>query len=286
MNIEVYQKIVDEVKSIHHTEKAEKNIFKLVVGHYENPISDILAFFLDPTEEHNLKDLCLISILECIFSSDYLKIDLSLFIQISREERTNEGNRIDIFIEGEDWTLTLENKIRASVTNPLADYYEFVNSKYLKKKNYFVILSVERLPELDSWHNIVYNDLIDKIKINLGDYFINDNIRSDAKWPILLREFLLNLSSELGVKEMNKEIIDFVSHNYTEINEIIQYRDDYFSYLANECIRIIQDENIAAVVEQQRRNWDGLQQYILMSQIAGGINQVSRLQYAITKHLR
>jgi PD-(D/E)XK nuclease superfamily len=45
----------------------EKNIFSLGGRrYYENPMSDLLAFFLDPTEDHGLGDVALGSLAECL----------------------------------------------------------------------------------------------------------------------------------------------------------------------------------------------------------------------------
>ena len=257
MNLERYREILKEVKEFQYFLKKEKNIFSIGgKGHYENPISDILAFFLKPDEEHSFGNLCLTSLLNCIPSSScFNDINIDLVKSISREHRTNKGNRIDIFIEGENWTLTIENKIRASVKNPLEDYCKFVKEQYPNKKNYFLLLSVNKFQENSGWQNVLYRNLVEKIKLDFGKYYINENIRSNSKWIILLREFLLNLNSEYGDGEVDKKIIEFVDNNFTEINELINHRDNYFSYLTEECSKKIAEQNLGDRVEHVRHIW-------------------------------
>ena len=258
MDYASYRKILEEVKIFKNLLKSEKNIFSIgTKGHYENPISDILAFFLDPSKEHNLNDLCLLSLLSCMPSSVIANFNVSSFVNLSREIRTTQGNRIDIFIEGKDWTITIENKIRALMTNPLTDYYNYIEKEYSSKFNYFIILSTQGFNHSGKWVNVTYKNLIDNIQNNIGKYFLNENIGSNFKWIILLREFLLNITVELGEKSMNKELLDFVENNYSEIIQLLEYKEEYHSYIRDEGDKIIQDVTNVDInfVEHSTNNW-------------------------------
>src|SRR4051812_37847938 len=63
-------------------------------GYYENPATDLLAFFLKPDAEHRLGDLFLSTFLECMGAA-HRQLDLN-HVEIQREVRTQEQNRIDL----------------------------------------------------------------------------------------------------------------------------------------------------------------------------------------------
>src|SRR5690606_13749345 len=72
-------------------------------GHYENPISDLLAFFMNPDEEHGFSNLLLDAFFETLQGESKLfSAPISL---IERELRTESDKRIDLVIASEDWVL-------------------------------------------------------------------------------------------------------------------------------------------------------------------------------------
>src|SRR6185436_11838084 len=83
----------------------EKNIFALGGrGYYENPTTDLLAFFAHPQETHDFGDLVLKSLFDCLYEKGLRRGLLvgDLVGDPSREESTQLGNRIDLLIEGMD----------------------------------------------------------------------------------------------------------------------------------------------------------------------------------------
>jgi len=139
VRIREFQRLLVQSKKINSPAKG-KNIFSIGGrGHYENPISDILSFFCDNTGQHNLGDLFLKAIFECIDACD--KHNLTVSEKPRREEFTEKGNKIDLLIEGDDWVLLLENKIWHPPTNPFSDYENYAVRKYPGKKIIPVILA-------------------------------------------------------------------------------------------------------------------------------------------------
>ena len=123
--LEEYKILLQNAKTLKIPDK-EKNVFSLGGrGHYENPISDILSFFIDPNEEHGFNSLFLRSIFEAAKSEMPLLETVKAPI---REVRTDLGNRIDLLVEGDEWVLTIENKIRHDAVNPFDDYTNFINN--------------------------------------------------------------------------------------------------------------------------------------------------------------
>ncbi len=104
---ETIKKLVQELKKF-TPPFIEKNIFSIGGrGHYENPISDILSFFIDPQDQHGMGDV----FLRAFFHSlDECPETLHLNSTPRREELTKTGNRLDIVIESDNWILVIENK--------------------------------------------------------------------------------------------------------------------------------------------------------------------------------
>ena len=105
--------------------KIEKTVFSVGArGHFENPVSELLAFFIAPSEEHGLGDLFLRALIECARSEEALpsSVDVALEKAPDRQVVTTLGNKLDILLVGRDWTLVVENKIYAAPSNPLQDY--------------------------------------------------------------------------------------------------------------------------------------------------------------------
>ena len=49
MDLPALEELLTHLKSLPVAEKSETNIFSVGArGHYENPVSDLLAFFIDP----------------------------------------------------------------------------------------------------------------------------------------------------------------------------------------------------------------------------------------------
>ena len=94
-------------------------------GYYENPTSDVLAYFLQPGNQHPFGLHFLHAMLRCV------GLDPTAFpcgkISVSREVRTDHG-RLDLVIVSEKWVLVIENKIRHWDANDFEEYKTFVNN--------------------------------------------------------------------------------------------------------------------------------------------------------------
>ena len=95
--------------------------------HYENVISNILAFFFDANEEHGLKDLWIKSLLECYNKNAETNIQPGEFEKIEREHTTEENKRLDLIILLNNAIVAIENKIYAKTSNnPFDEYHKEV----------------------------------------------------------------------------------------------------------------------------------------------------------------
>lgn len=89
-------------------------------GHYENPTSDLLAFFLRPDGEHGFRSLFLEAFFDCM-NVDSEKLIFE-GVNVEREVETPEGTFIDVLIKGPNLLLVIENKIYSGQNNPFDSY--------------------------------------------------------------------------------------------------------------------------------------------------------------------
>ncbi|GAB7228256.1 hypothetical protein VrSk94_19410 [Vibrio rotiferianus] len=211
------QRLLDKIKSIPIEEESEPTIFSIGSrGYYENPTTDILAFFCDTNAAHGLDDLVLNALLSC--SDTFQSLDSILIQSPQREVVTSTGKRIDLLLESQEWVIVLENKVFHQQNNPFEDYESFIKDelhqgRFEGKKAIFVVLSPTGVVEHTNWVGISYPQLILSIKQQLADCFLNKPLN---KWTILLREFLLHLENIMAKPTLSKESIDFVLDNLTE----------------------------------------------------------------------
>lgn len=247
---EKYKQLIEEAKPLARP-AVERNIFSICGrGHYENPISDLLAFFIDPSEEHRFDDLFLTSLFE---AAGLTPPTGPCDPPPTREECTNQGNRIDLVVEGEDWVLVIENKIRHQVINPLDDYVDHMveRTKNLEGENrHFVILCVrEQKPKPTGWHTVTWRSYVDRIKQNFASRLTEPR---NMKWQVIMREFLLNIEQECGDEIMDTGRIELVRKNYSTIRDIQAMHAEYLQHLAAEGIKALKEANCSEAYSKQQ----------------------------------
>lgn len=234
MDLPALEELLTRIKSLPVAEKNEANIFSLGArGHYENPVSDLLAFFIDPDAAHGLKTLVLGALLECLSSP----VDASLLSPPAREVMTREGTRIDLLLESEKWAMVLENKIWHQQNNPFTDYSGYLQQKHPEKKPLLVVLSPEgKAPA--GWAGVSYSTFISVLSPRLGMACMSSPLN---KWQVLLREFILHLESLMGKNTIAAETETFVLDNLGNIQEAV--------LLKNAVVKSLQEEGLEFLTE-------------------------------------
>jgi hypothetical protein len=226
MPIERLHLLLREVTALRKRPR-EMNIFSIGShGYYENPTSDLLAFFIDPAGPHGLGDLVLSSLSELLPGRPSL---LELEEAPKREYQTRNQNRIDILLIGSDWIVVIENKLRHGLLNPFDEYQQSTKEEFPGKHPYFVILAPYD-PAEAGWPWISYHDLLAKVRVKLGERVITLGF---SKWMILLREFLFHLDDQLDQMgtPMADEEFRFVQDNYSQVVEVMSLHDRYIKRL-------------------------------------------------------
>lgn len=227
-------KLLAEVQKFIRPAK-ERTLFSLGGrGYYENPASDMLAFFLDPDAEHGFKLLFLEAFLDCI-KEDSRGLTFA-GVTVSREAQTIEGNRIDLVVEGPDWVLLIENKIYHGQVNPFDSYEAFGRRLAGDKKLLMVVLSPGGATVNQRWTPLSYQTYCTVLRQRLAEALFD---LAYSKWVILAREFVLHFENELyqPTTIMNEEEADFVERNTDAIVKVKKLSSDYRQFL-RETLRV------------------------------------------------
>jgi len=192
MNTSEFDQLIREFEILpkNISETTFMNICKHSGSRFEEICSRILAFYLQPSNEHGLKDLVLSSFFELIPNTNPFN---AYHERISVErEAYKEGKFLDILVTGKYFALGIENKIGAEVYNPLHIYKKLLREKH--ENNYGVVLSVRKIEKENERKNIAengfkilsYEDLFRVVKDKLGRYYSNAN----SKYVTFLFDFI------------------------------------------------------------------------------------------------
>ena len=223
------EKLLAEVRQFIRPPK-ERTLFSLGGrGYYENPTSDLLAFFMAPEAEHGFNGLFLEAFFSCMMSTPS-GLRLS-GVSIDREVRTSQGNRVDLVVKGTDWVLLIENKIRHWQANPFEDYDELGRLLAGGQKPMKVILSPEGVSDAPGWEAVSYQAYCKELgrRLEAG----KDQYRN-SKWAVFARELVLHLESELYHITMTEDEVKLVEQHHKEIAALKRLSGEYRAFLAEQ----------------------------------------------------
>lgn len=260
-------------KSIDKTTYLE--ICKYPTSRFEEICSRILSFYFQPKNEHGLNSLILQSLIELIPQMAEFKL-MQKDIKVMTEENA-EGKRIDITILSDDFAIGIENKITASLYNPL-DVYQNIIKSHHRKISIGIVLSLRRIVDVaeinlmkdHDFINILYSDFFLRIKQNIGFYID----KCDQRYLIHLNDFIKTIENMDQNSRLDQEMINFIVKNYNRINELSKY----LSIFNDEVIRI-QLVRLKALMDALRvktsanwwiyQNFDLIGEYTLGNHVIG-----------------
>jgi hypothetical protein len=226
-----YTKILLDFKSIPIYKRTKTFMEISGYPHYENVCSNILKFYLDPSNEHGLKDLVINSLIH-IVDKDF-KIDLDFEeIEISREFKTIKENRLDLLILTKNYAIGIENKIFHYLHNDLTDYSNTVNLYcYNQKKPICIILSLNKITtnedleriKANGFINVTYEQLFQNIKQNIGQHLNSSNI----SYINHLTDFIKSIENLTPKTMENKVLYNFFKNNSNTIEELTKSFNEY-----------------------------------------------------------
>ena len=221
-------KLLAEVKAFIQP-TTERTLFSLGGrGYYENPASDLLAFFLNPEAEHGLGALFLQAFLDCMKLNSN---DLSFSgVAISRESQTKEGNRIDLVVQGPEWVLLIENKVYHGQVNPFDTYEAYGRMLAGGRKLLLAVLSPSGTAAKECWTPVSYQNYCAVLRQGLSAALFD---RAYSKWVVFAREFILHFENELYQPSqiMTEAEADFVEQNTEAIAKVKKLSADYRQFM-------------------------------------------------------
>lgn len=226
-NFDAYETLLIEFEKLENGKETLPTFLEISgFPHFENVISNILAFYFDSNESHGHDAMLLFSLLQAAGiknledNSEKLKT-----IEVNREWKTLNDNYIDIVIETDDFIVAIENKIYASLYNPLNDYKNSIKAEAAKKNKepiYILLTLLNKTyseKELKGFNHITYKNLFEECDRNLSlDY------KKENKYQVYfqdLKQTIINMSRI----NLNDDFIKFIKDNHKIIN---QFQKDVF----------------------------------------------------------
>lgn len=220
-----YLELLHEFESLPDTLKSE-SIFDIAgYPHYENVCSNILAFYLNPNNEHGLGNLLLSSLMKLAGGNESHQVN----IQINREVSTHKGGRLDLVIETDNQIVGIENKIFHHLNNDLIDYSDSIDE--WAKKNQLdvvkIILSTREEQESSGFVCITYDKFWSKIRERLGNYAST----SSQKWLLYLVDFMSSIEKLNGENMEIDKNDEFFIKNDERVNALLNDRNKFITKL-------------------------------------------------------
>lgn len=223
----IYDDYLELLREFESLPDISKNIFDITgYPHYENVSSNILAFYLNPNNEHGLGNLLYSSLMNLSCGNES-QPDI---IQIDREVSTKKG-RLDIVIETDNQIIGIENKLWARLDNDLDDYSAALDERAKPNRDAIkIILSLRKEQKNSGFVCITYEKLFEKIKERLGNYVST----SSQKWLLYFVDFMNAIENMKGgtIMELTEKDRFFITNN-ERINTLFNDRNKLMSKLEN-----------------------------------------------------
>ncbi|WXL26002.1 PD-(D/E)XK nuclease family protein [Ectopseudomonas mendocina] len=252
MHLEQLRELLTKAERFYQTER-EPSIFALGGrGYYENPTTDLLAFFLDPAQAHGLEECFLSALLNCLPNASDLSP--SLRSAPKREVMTHKSNRIDLVLPGDGWDLILENKIFHGQINPFADYEAFTQRELNdgERPLVYVVLSPSGKSSQAAWYGLSYAKFIAVARQQLAQRMLSHPV---DKWQVFARDFLLHLENITVEKAMDSKAVNFVIEHMHQINKLTRLKDQVIDALDAKVLEKLETEVAGYERYTRRHNW-------------------------------
>ena len=230
-NLKSFKALIDKFKQLDIVTK-ELTLFDVGArGHFENPTTELLSFFLDSAKSHGL-DNCFFNGLLDVIASKGSDNGLGVLTSVEAEVFTAKGNRIDLLIETEDTLIIVECKIYHEQNNPFDDYTSYGMQRIAdnkkedeQDKNLIQIVlcldgRIDDVIKNNGWHGISYQNLVEAIEPHLSKALLDNPYN---KWGLFAREFLLHLKELDNVGDINENEVNFLNENFKEFTKLSAY---------------------------------------------------------------
>ena len=252
MNISDATDLLTRASKFYQPER-EPTIFDVGArGYFENPTSDLLAFFLDPSQDHGLGDMFLRAFLDCLPGGD--ELSSALREKPRREVSTTKGKRIDLVLLGDGWDVVAELKIFHFQVNPFEEYERYAE-RYVKsadRRLIYLVLSPKGTAVRPGWLGLSYPTFIDAAEAQLAKQMVSHPLN---KWQVIARELLLHLRNITLEQDMDAEAVNFVFEHMHEINKLTAMKDRAIDALDKKILALLSLEVPGYERYTRRHTW-------------------------------
>lgn len=252
MDLEQLRQLLHKAERFYQQER-EPSIFALGGrGYYENPTTDLLAFFLDPAQAHGLDACFLKAFLGCLPNAKYLSPSLRSAPQ--REVATPNRKRIDLVLAGDEWDLVVENKVFHAQNNPFDDYEAFAQATLYSAERtlLYAVLSPSGNSARTNWHGVSYRQFIEAAREELAQHMLSCPVN---KWQVFARDFLLHLENITVEKAMDSQAVNFVIEHLHQINKLTRLKDQVIDALDAKVVEKLESEVPGYTRYTRRHSW-------------------------------
>lgn len=251
----------------HKTPERELTIFDTAVNsHYENPTTELLAFFLDPEQKHGLGSSFYNGFIEAIrHLGGYQDVEFGQFVRLQTQQSTQGKKFIDLWLETDSALIIIEIKVHHIQNNPFDDYVVWGREKLadinkdlsqsdIEKQLILLILSPNGVCQIKDWSGLSFTDFSENVQRTLGSQLIVNPL---SKWLIFARDFLLHLNSFNELLELDMEKVNFIVENMKSIQELVNLREECYQEIIDHINNKIQEKIETYNVGMRRHNWGG-----------------------------
>lgn len=229
-DLDRFKALIDKFRALDFTDE-DLNLFDVGTrGHFENPTTELLSFFLNSANHHGLGNSFFRGLESAIAKKNILS-NLGTFESVETEVSTQNGKRIDLLVETDTSLIIMECKIYHHQNNPFDEYTAFGNERLNKRTQDSASKTLIKLvlclngkvsAELaaEGWHGISYNELVQHIEKSLSKTMFDNPYN---KWVLFAREFLLHLKGLNTMTEINKDELSFLTENLNEFAQLSDY---------------------------------------------------------------
>ncbi|SFV69974.1 hypothetical protein MNB_SV-13-1311 [hydrothermal vent metagenome] len=222
---EKYLKLLEKFQNLSKSTYSQTIFDVAGYPHYENVASNILAFFLNPNNEHGLDMLVLSSLLSLVDINNTNQTN----VQVSREKQTLNNGRIDIVVETDSLIIGIENKIYAHLTNDFEDYSNSIKQWANGREVIKIILGIKKEQEPSEFKSITYDRLFTKVRERLGRYVTT----SSQKWLLYFIDFMNTIEQLQGGNMEFDENDKFFMKNGDLVESLVVKRNEFLLKLNN-----------------------------------------------------
>jgi hypothetical protein len=247
---ELNAKIEQTITNLPELKKQHYSILEIAgFPHYENVISNLLAFYFDFEEMHGLQDLFIKSLFSSLnLSKEYTR---SENINVYKEVSTHKNKRIDLVIELDEYAIAIENKVFHTLKNPLNEYENYLKSTYPDKKHIGIILSIHpvKLKARSFFKSILYHKYCQSLSRQLGTYItVSNNFHAS-----FVTDFITTLNNLKKDSIMNNEVIEYMSNHYDEFVKVQEIFTTYFKEVHQKINTVEKTLNLKKHTKSKRR---------------------------------